>query len=462
MDNSIKMANRAAALKYEDLSELEKLRAKQSIMDCLGVTIAGATLGYKCIDVAKMMVEKGGKAEASIIGWEGKYPIENAAVANGGLAHTLDFDDAVDASAVHSAASALPAALACCEARGASGKELIEAFVAGVDMVVRLGLSCPQILMQMGWIGPQLKGAWGAAAAAAKAMQLSPEETLDCYGIMLQQTSGTAEVLMEGGNDLRELYQCLAQKHGVFAADMAKHGVRGPKNNFDGPNGLFVQYLNGRGDVNPSVLDVDENSPWECTDVTYKPWSCCRVTHGFIDGALSMMKENGFTYKDIKKICVGVGKQGPKLCQPRESRYTPQISSDARYSIPFALANAIVYGTVTLANFTEEGLHNETVLKVADMIEWHQDDELCAESKGVENSKLYIELNDGRSFYAKIEDPKGSPTNPLTEEDVIVKFRDCCSHTRKPMSEETVNKLIDMCLHLEDVENVQELTALCC
>ncbi len=462
VDSAIKMAKRAVALKYEDLTELEAKRAKQSIMDTIGVMLAGSTLGFKCLDVVDMMIEQGGKEEAHILGYEGKYPMETAATANGGIAHTLDYDDAVDASVVHSAASCLPAALACCEAKGASGKELIESFVAGVDMVVRLGFSCTTCLAGMGWLGPQLKAAWGAAVSAGKALGLNDDEMVNCLGIMLQQTSGTAQVLKEGGNDLRELYQCFAQKHGVFSAQLAKRGIRGPKNIFEGENALFNQYFEGKGPIDYSVLDVNEDSKWWCDEPTFKLWSCCRVTHGFIGGALDMMKEHGFTGKDIKKVVIGVGLQGPNLCQPRETRYTPQIAVDGRYSIPFSLANALVHGWVTLANFTDEGLHDPEVLAMCEKIEWYQDEELVRETKGVDFSKITIELNDGRSFYQKVTDPLGSPTNPVTDDDIVAKFRDCCSHARKPISEENVNKLVDMCLHLEEVEDIRDLIALCC
>lgn len=461
IDGAIKMAKRAVALKYEDLSDFEAQRAKQSIMDCLGVMIAGTTLGGKCKDVANLMIKNGGVSEATVIGLGAKLPLESAAVANGGFAHTLDYDDAIDASGIHPAAGALPAALACCELKGASGKELIESFVVGADMVARLGLCSPKSIIEMGWLGPQLKAAYGSAVAAGKALGFDEEKMVNCIGLMLQQTSGTSEVLDEGGNDCRELYQCFAQKHGMFAAELAAAGIRGPKNSFEGPNGLFHQYFDGRGATDYSYVDVDEHSPWICSEATYKPWSSCRCTHGFIDGMRQLMKKHGFTGADVKSVKLGVGKLGCSLCQPYDVRYTPQVSADARFSIPFTVANTLVHGNVTLANFTEEGMHDEKVLEMAKKIEWYADEELLNDPKGVESAKTTVILNDGTEYYIKMDEPLGGMGNPMSEEDVINKFKDCCSHAYKPMSDEKVEKLIDMCLHLEEVEDIRDIITLC-
>lgn len=147
LDSAQKMAQRAAALKYEDLTEKEVAFAKQSIMDCLGVMIAGATLGGKSKDIVDMMLEQGGKEEATIFGTGKKVPLELAAVANGGLAHTLDYDDAVDETGCHPAAAVLPSALAVCEAEHRSGKQFIEAFTVGSDMNTRMGLTSPKTII---------------------------------------------------------------------------------------------------------------------------------------------------------------------------------------------------------------------------------------------------------------------------------------------------------------------------
>lgn len=463
IDSAVKMAKRAATLKYEDLSEHEVSCAKQSIMDCLGVMIAATTLGSKCLDVVEMVKKAGGTEEASIIGQSGKYPADWAAIANGGLAHTLDFDDATSIGGNHPAAAALPAALACIEKKGgASGKELIEAFVAGSDMVVRIGYASPTAIGEMGWLAPQLDGAYGSAVAAGKALGFDEEKMINCIGLMLQQTSGTKQVLNEGGNDCRELYQCFAHRHGMFAAMLAEIGIRGPRDSFEGANGLYKMYFEGKGATNYEMLDVDENSPWMCTEAEYKIWCSCRRSHGFIDGIRQLMKKHDFTGDDVKKVTVGVGMLGRSLCEPRETRYTPQVAADARFSIPFTVANALVFGDVTLDNFTEEGMHNPQVLKMAEKIEWYADEEILAETTSAESAKITVELNNGETYYIKIGEPLGSLENPLKDEDLIGKFKNCCKHAAKPMSEETVNKLVDLCMNLEKVEDVRDIIALCC
>lgn len=458
LDSAQKMAQRAVALKYEDLSEKEVAFAKQSIMDCLGVMIAGATLGGKSKDIVDMMIEQGGKEEATIFGTGKKVPLELAAVANGGLAHTLDYDDAVDETGCHPAAAVLPSALAVCEAEHRFGKQFIEAFTVGSDMNTRMGLTSPKTIIEFGWLGPQMKGAWAAVAGAAKAYGFDYETTVNAYGLMLQQNSGTTQVLDEGGNDCRELYQCFAQKDGIFAALLAKRGIRGPKQIFNGKHGLFNQFYEGRGTTDYSYVDVKIGDPWLTTMAIYKAWSSCRCTHGFIDGLRILMKKNGFTGADVKSVKCGVGKLGVNLCQPKEVRYTPAVGADARFSIPFTVGCTLTYGNVTLNNFTDEGIHDEKVLKtIEEKFSWYADEELLNDPNGVEGAKLYVTLNDGREFYLLNSDPIGGTNNPMTQDDMIAKFKDCCSHAAKPMSEEKVNKLIDLCLHLEDVADMNEI-----
>lgn len=458
LDSAQKMAKRAVALKFEDLSAKEVAYAKQSIMDCIGVMIAGATLGGKSKDVVNMMIEQGGKEEATIFGTGKKVPLESAAVANGGLAHTLDYDDAVDETGCHPTAAVLPSTLAVCEAEHRSGKTLIEAVTVGSDMNTRMGLTSPKTIIEFGWLGPQMKGAWAAVAGAAKAYGFDYETTVNAYGLMLQQNSGTTQVLDEGGNDCRELYQCFAQKDGIFAAILAKNGIRGPKQIFNGKHGLFNQFYEGRGTTDYSFVDVKEGDPWLTTMAIYKAWSSCRCTHGFIDGLRILMRENGFTGADIASVKCGVGKLGVNLCQPKEVRYAPAVGADARFSIPFTVGCTLTYGNVTLANFTDEGISDEKVLKtIEEKFNWYADEELLNDPNGVEGAKIYVTLKDGREFYYLNTDPIGGTNNPMTQDDMIAKFKDCCSHAAKPMSEETVNKLIDLCLHLEDVADVNEI-----
>lgn len=107
-------------------------------------------------------------------------------------------------------------------------------------------------------------------------------------------------------------------------------------------------------------------------------------------------------------------------------------------------------------------MHNPQVLKMAEKIEWYADEEILAETTSAESAKITVELNNGETYYIKIGEPLGSLENPLKDEDLIGKFKNCCKHAAKPMSEETVNKLVDLCMNLEKVEDVRDIIALCC
>lgn len=460
-DMAVRYAARAANLSFDNLTDLEVEKAKKSILDLIGVMIAGSTLGSKARILASNYIGSGGNEECTVFGYGKKVPLAHAAVANGALAHTLDYDDAVDDGGVHPAAAALPSAFAICEKYNKSGKDLLEAFIVGADTVARLGNVNPKIINDAGWLGAHFKASWGASIAAGKAYGLDSEGMLNCMGLMLQQAAGSAQALNEGGNDCRELYDAFAAHAGIFSASLAHMGIRGPKQVFEGKNGLFNNYFEGYP-YHPEWLDVDESSPWLHTLVGYKPWSSCRGTHVFVDGIRTLAAENGFDVSEIARISCGVGAQGRMLCEPYEDRYTPVVGADARYSIPFTVAATLVYGTLTLANFTDEGLRDPKIQKVlAEKFEWHPDDELIAEERGVDSAKIDITLKDGRTFFKKVSDPLGSVTNPMDDDAFFAKFRDCCTHGAVHMSEPTVEKLIDLCMHLEDVEDVGEIAQLC-
>lgn len=461
-DMASRYAARAASLKYEDLSELEVLKAKQSILDVIGVMIAASTLGSKARILASNYIDEGGPEECMVLGYGKRIPLAHAAVANGGLAHTLDYDDAVDDGGVHPAAASLPAALAICEKYHKTGRELLEAFVVGADTVARMGNVNPKIINDAGWLGAHLKAMWGSAMAAGKAYGLDESGMLNCMGLTLQQTAGSAQALNEGGNDCRELYEAFAAHAGTFAGELARMGIRGPKQVFEGKNGLFNNYFGGHP-YYPEWLDVNEGSPWLHTMVGYKPWSSCRCTHGFVDGIRTLMSENRFGLDEIAHVRCGVGAQGAMLCEPYENRFTPTVGADARYSIPFTVGITLVYGTLTLANFTDAGLRDPKIQRaLAEKFEWYVDDELVAEERGVDSAKVFITLTDGREFFKKVSDPLGSVTNPMDDEAFYAKFRDCCSHAVAPIASSRVDRLIELCMHLEDVADVNEIVELCC
>lgn len=457
-DAAVKFARRAAKVTFDDFTPEEVASAKRSIMDCIGVMIAGAEMGFKVKDVYKYVADKGGKPEATIVGYGGKVPTNSAAMVNGGFAHTMDYDDAC-ISGSHPTASTVPISLALAERKGGvSGKDFITAVTVGNDLLVRLGNTTPQVIDQ-GWLGPMIKGIFASSLAGAKVLGLTEEQMVSTLGLALSQASGSSQVLDEAGNDVRELYQCFVAKAGVFAAEMAERGIVGCQDSFEGRDGFFPDYFRARvPEPDLTWVDVDDESPWLVTEATYKPYSSCLCTHYFIDALRELMAEHpDITPENVKDMHVYVAGTAEMLCQPEEGRMSPVNGNDARFSIPFTLGLTLAYGRPTLGNFSPEGILDPLARELAHKVSWEHSDYVQSLNLGVGPGIMDVTLNDGTKYSNRCDSSLGNLDNPIPPEDMLAKFRDCCSHGVKPMSDEQVDKLVDLLQNLEQVEDVTEI-----
>jgi 2-methylcitrate dehydratase PrpD len=410
-------------------------------------------------DIVKYVQAKGGAEEATLIGVGGKYPAESVAMAVGTLGHTLDFDDASE-NQCHPTAATLPTALALIEKNGGSGKDLITTIAIANDFSERLGWSTPATI-QAGWCAPATKGSLAAAFSGAKALGFDEEQTMRCLGLALFGVGQTSQILQEGGNDVRELYQVWVQRNGVLASELTQLGIKGTIESLEGKFGFYNNYLAGKTDMwDLDKMDVNDDTPFLCNVAAYKPWSSCRQTHPYIDALRTMMKKHSDVKpENVEKINVQVGGLGQSLCTPEESRMSPVNGNDARFSIPWTVAVTLVYGEPSLFNFVGDGLKDEKVRAVSHLVEWESNAELCAQARN-SSAIITVYLKDGASYTERCDDALGCLEYPMTEEDFVGKFKDCMSHAIIPMNADKEQKLIDMLWNLEKVEDIRELTAL--
>lgn len=457
VDGSILIAERAAAVKFEDFTEKEVAVTKLAILDTLGVIIAASTLGNRCKDLVEYAEETGGRPEATILGRGTKVPAVNAALANGAMAHSLDFDDHVVMGG-HQSAGSVEAALAALEyVGGGTGKDFITAVAVGADALIRLHYAVPKCTAA-GWVGTAVSSVYGGTLAAAKAMGLDAKGINDAIGWGLWQTSFPGQCLDEAGSDARENYCGFAQSYGVFAAILAKKGMHSTVNNFEGQDGLFNKYYRPFTDVDPQHVHVKIGDAWQGQFGAFKPWSCCGQTHSYLQATREIVAENGITPDMIDHIFVKVGNLGKRLIENPASRYTPAKANDARFSIPYTMAVMIKNGNVRLEDFLPEKLHEYYDLAAKVKWEFSQEiaDSLTVEL-GLETAYVQFTLTDGRVIEKTVNIPYGHTANPMTTEDVCEKFRDCASHSYNKLSSETIEKIIDTCLNLEKLDDINVL-----
>jgi 2-methylcitrate dehydratase PrpD len=454
MDAAYSFAKTFANTKFKDLPPEVVDATKKEVLDLFGVALGGASQAG-ATQVCALVKEWGGKEESSIIGSKQKVPAPNAAQANATMAHSLDFDDVHEAAVMHPGIASIPVVLAVGEAQGnLTGKELITSTALGVDMMCRLALATTpgRSPIELGWHLTSLFGFMGSAATAARVMGLDEEKIVDAIGIGYHQCAGNGQCVKDGALTKR-LGPGFAIKGGITAALLAKSGVTGAKNTFEGEWGLYKQYM--RGDYSREILTADLGKRFEGASVAIKPYPCCRGVHPAIDAALALAAEADIRSKDIKEILLSVTDAHLSLlCQPFEAKQSPRSPVDAQFSIPWGVASAFVKRHVGLDDYTDSAIRNREVLEVTGKMRVEVDNTL--HKPGPEPTRVKVVTTDGRVFLSVVEHPLGSLERPMSFEDCARKFADCA----KDLETGRIERIVQLVGQLERLENIQEIIRL--
>jgi 2-methylcitrate dehydratase PrpD len=454
-DASFVLARHALSLTYEDIPEDVRAITKSSILDMLGVIVASSiTPGIR--ELVMLIKAAGGKEESSILGFGGRVPAWMAAFANGAMAHCLDYDDEYDPGSLHPSSSTIPASIAMAERIGAvNGKKFITAVCLGNDLVCRLGLS---IRWKFDWLLSPLFGIFGATLSCGKLLSFDEMKYVHSFGIALTQASTTMEVAYSPGSELRGMYASFSAKGAVLAALMGNIGIAGPNQSLEGMAGLYNVYFNGEYDRN--LLLDNFGKKFEHINTSFKPWPTSRETHAYIDGVLSLIKEHNVQPEHIDEVLVYVDELAEHCFIPLDERRKPDSLQDAKFSIPFCLAVALVKRRVTIRDFTPETIKDPAVLGMAQKINSKR--EPGFDAKGIAPGRVDIKTMDKKVYSKLVEFSKGHPKNPMTTEEIIAKFKECMTFSPKPISEGNVEQVIDMVMNLEKVTSVGQIISLLC
>lgn len=457
-DVDTRIAKYIAETDYDDIPSNVADVTKRSFLDGLGTMLAATGLGEGCKEFANLAIEGGGKAESTIIGSNTKVPSYMAAYANGALSHAMDYENTGPSG--HPNADAIDSGMAIAESIGnVSGKEFITAVTLGCDTVCRLALASlreggtPET---SGWYPPSIYGTFGAAAASAKLLKLSPEQILDAFSLAMCQSTCSAELIFSPNSLVRAVRDAFAAKAGVLSALLAQRGIRGFDRPIGGKAGFYTMYSQGK--FNPDILVKDLGKVFESANVSFKPWPSCAGTHPYAAAALQISENYDINPDDIDEAKFILTTTNTMLCEPIQSKRKPSTAIDAKFSIPFVVATALVHKKVTLGHFLPQALVDQEVLKVAQKIIYEIDVKTEPRQGGAVPEALIQVKTKGKNINSKaIEFIYGYPQNPISQEALIAKFKDCASYTAKKISGENLDKLVEMILHLEDVKNMNQI-----
>ncbi|MDO8568182.1 MAG: MmgE/PrpD family protein [Dehalococcoidales bacterium] len=450
------LARNLVKVRYQALPEKLVEVTKMCILDTIGVMLAATTQGEACREVVELAKEGGGREESSIIGFGGKVPAWMAAFANGALTHPLDYDDMHVGGHVHPTAASLPAALAIAESLSSSGRDLITAVALASDLVCRLGMCATKDQAEYGWLTPPLLGFFGAAAAAGKLLKLSEDQMVSALAFSFHQATGSFEMASGANSIFRAIYEAFIGKAGVLSALMAKKNLAGGEDVLEGKYGLFNLHFQGEYDPKPLTDRLGEH--FEGVNTSLKPWPSCGGSYPFIDATLNLVKEKKLEPENVAEIMLVVNAFGQEGCEPLAGRRAPKKSVDAKYSVPFCVAHALVHQKVDMASFSKKGLEDPAVLRAAQKINYTRD--LMLNGEKLLPGTMVVKTLGGETYTKRVDAFYGSPEKPMAENDRIAKIRDCASFSIKPMPERKVDKLIQMTGELDSLDNVGQLIQL--
>ena len=418
MGITAELARFAAGIRFDHLPTDVKGRTRLLVLDLVG-NIVRSRHAAESTPALLAAVRAIGMAagNSGVFGDAARYTPAGAALLNGALAHSLDFDDTHAAASLHPGAPVVPAALAAGEMAGASGAEILAAIVAGYEVTCRTALALPASEhYDRGFHPTATCGAFGAAAAAARVFGLSAEQVEGALGTVLSQCAGSLEFLVNGAWTKR--FQVgWAACNGLMAATMVREGFKGASEALEGRHGFLRAYA---PNPDPARAVQDLGSVFELMATAVKPYPSCRYGHAGIDAALALRAAHELKPKEIIAVTLGLPRAGMILIgEPAEKKATPQNIVDGQFSGPFVIAAALATGAMGLDSYAL--LHDETVRSLLPKVTCEIDPEIEAEFPANLSGKLTIEAR-GQRYVQKVVVPKGEPGNFLTETELRAKF----------------------------------------
>ena len=443
----------AAGIDASSLPAPVVARAKALVLDLVGNIVRArhdAESTPALLAAARSLGLCGGLA--TVFGDAARYTPAGAALVNGALAHSLDFDDTHAAGSLHPGAPVIPAALAAAELVRASGARLVAGIVAGYEATIRLALALPAgDHYDRGFHPTATCGAFGGAVAAARVFGLDARGMADALGIALSQAAGSLQFLANGAWTKRFQVGWSAMA-GLAAASLAREGFRGASEAIEGRHGFLRAYapaprpervLEGLGEV------------FELMATAVKPYPSCRYGHAAIDAALALRAEHGLRPEEITAVTVHLPAKGMLLIgAPAEKKAEPRNVVDAQFSGPFVVAAALATGAMGWESYAL--LDDPVVRALARRIRCVEDPEIEAEFPANMAGRTTVETGRG-SFSAKVVVPKGEPGNFLTEAELAAKFHGLADAILTPPKAAALAEAI---LSLEALPDVTELARL--
>jgi 2-methylcitrate dehydratase PrpD len=449
------IAERIGAIRYEGLPAEAVRWAKAAILDTVGVTLAGA--GEPCAQIAAGVLGLGkSSGECLIFGSGQRATALDAALVNGTAAHALDFDDVSNSLGGHPSAPILPALFALaevldCPEKPVGGRDFITAYVAGFETETRIARGVHFHHYKKGWHPTATLGVFGGAAASCHLLGLDRAKTAQALAIAASLASG---LKANFGTMTKPLHVGHTARNGLFAAMLARDGFTANDAALEHKQG-FLMVFNGAGNFDAEVILRDWGEPYDIVrpGLGVKQHPCCGSTHPAIDALLLLRAAREIAPERVARI--------DSWTHPRRLGHTdrpdPQSGLDAKFSVQYCLARALLHGRIRLEHFEGDAFRDPEARALMRRIHAAPHPEM--ETTGDEHlgAEVRITFENGRTIAQRVGAALGrGQDNPLPEEALLGKFADCAGRALPVRKVERLQRLL---LQLDEAPSLRAITA---
>lgn len=437
-------AERAARLRFEDLGTPVVHEVKRRVLDSIGTALGAwkSRPAKVTREIARAVSTPGG---ASILGSTHHTTPDLATFTNGALVRYLDFNDTYLSKEPAHPSDNIPACWAVGQAVGAGGRQIIAAIALAYEVQCRLCDAAS--LRKHGW-DHVYYGALSSALAAAKLHALSAEQMVHTLGLAGVCNFATRQTRTGQISDWKACAFSNAARNGVFAANLARLGMSGPNEIFEGPKGLFKMVT---GAFEPKWASGPGD--WMILKTYIKFWPAEYHSQSAIDACLQLRPQIGDPAA-IKSILVESFEAAVSIIGSEPEKWRPTSRETADHSMGFCMACALLDGDVTRASFTDEKIRDPRVLALLDKIKIVETAECNAGyPDGIPNN-IIITLADGRTLNRKVSYPRGHAGNPMTDDEVFGKFRKLADGV---VSAATMDRIINLAMSMDEQSDIRPL-----
>jgi 2-methylcitrate dehydratase PrpD len=447
-DYLTRLARLATGVRFDELGEATRAAARDVVIDTLGAILAGSRLDENA-RLADLAAERSGQRTATLIGRAGKADPMLAALANGTAGVALEMDEGNRWGGGHPAIHVLPAALAIAEEIGADGRRLIEALVVGYEITSRLG-GATRVRDNV-----HSHGTWGTIGAAVAVAKLQAhDETTIRKTINLAASMSPANTwtpCFEGAT-IRNLYPGRAGLQGVLAVHLLGCGFTAVQ---DGPADVYGTILADAFDPEATCdgLGADDRVHEFRIELNYfKFHACCLYNHPALDAVVTLVRQHRIAASAVAAVDVVSIPFVERMADPE-----PAAMLAAKFSVPYAVAAAIVTGKTDVSAFLDDVREDSRVLALAKRVSVRGDASMSMRSAGTPTARVSITLEDGRVLSGETTTVRGDAMNRVPRDELVGKFMALASPS---LGDSRARRVVEACAGLDAMKDVRELTTL--